>query len=622
MSALRAAFKRIPLGIWLALLLALAAGTYYYYVAPRTGAPAQAGMVGVIAPDGMTDADPQLSVWLDALNEQGVRNTVVPVSSLISENIWGQRTQADYRVLILPDQVLRRADIRLTRVLQDFVDQGGQLLVCYDAMSRAGEGAHWGDGAPLSSLVGLDYGLFEALGGGAVAYGPVLGTDPVMTELQTPPGKAVPWPPSKTGQLALTTYQYGFVMYPHLVTKGAYPGRVLLESTDGSLVLGDRDVGRGRVVFANLPLGDLKGRTDGLLLHAVLRHVAEVAGLPTLASAPGGIGGLVFNWHIDANTALPALAEFDRRGLFTQGPFSIHFTTGPDAHKAGDHAGMDLEHNKAMQTWIRRFKERGDAIGNHGGWIHDYFGTKVSEGSRGEMEDLLERNDAVLRAVTGAPILEYSAPLGNQPDWVTDWIERRGVLGYYFTGNTGMAPTRSYRDGKLKAHKIWSFPILTLNQIASFEEASENSVPSNYMEDWLISIAEFAADSGTVRTFYSHPPGWKLYFDAITHWFARTAELLQDGRFRWYTMEQMAQFLNRREQVQWQVTQKPGGEVFEASHASSLADMTWRLPKTHYARPVVEQGAAKVREADDAWMLVAAEGKSLVFSVSTNVGNP
>ncbi len=193
------------------------------------------------------------------------------------------------------------------------------------------------------------------------------------------------------------------------------------------------------------------------------------------------------------------------------------------------------------------------------------------------------------------------------------------MLGYYFTGNTGMAPTRSYRDGTLKSQRIWSFPILTLNQIASFEEASENSVPSNYMEDWLISIAEFTADSGTVRTFYSHPPGWKLYFDAITHWFARTAELLHEGRFRWYTMEQMAEFLNRREQVQWRVTARPGGEFFQASHDTSLAQMAWRLPKSRYGQPVVEQGAAHIREADDAWMLVATEGKSLTFSAPISV---
>nr|WP_295784659.1 hypothetical protein [Rhodoferax sp.] len=623
MNVVHRVWRFIPTGVWVMLLLIGLAVLYRAYIGSAREAEAKVGVIGVVAPDGMSRADAKLSVWLDALNEQGLRNAIVPVSSLVSESIWGRNAAADYRVLVLPDQILQRSDARLLRFLQTFVADGGQLLVCYDAMTRnEGAGTHTNGVAQLSGLVGVDYALFDTLGAGAFVSAPVLGSDADMTLLQVPPGKAVPWPTSASGLLALTTYQYGFVMYPHLATRGAYGGKRLLESTDGSVILGERAVGRGRVVFANLPLGDLKGRTDGLLLHAVLSHMGKIAGLPALSAAPNGIGGLVFNWHIDANTALPALAEFDRRGLFAQGPFSIHFTAGPDAHKLGDRAGMDLANNLPLQQWIQRFKKRGDGIGNHGGWLHDYFGTQVDHAPHREMVDLLERNDVAVRAAAGAPVREYSAPLGNQPEWVTEWIEDRGVMGYYFTGNTGMAPTRSYREGRLGARKIWSFPILTLNQIASFEEASDNSVPGDYMGDWLVSSAEFAADSATVRTFYSHPSGWKLYFGAIEQWFKRTAELLHDGRFHWYTMEQMAEFLNRREQVQWQVMRRQDKDVFQASHTTDLTGMAWRLPKVRYERPVLEQGAADIREADDAWTVVAKEGKSLTFNVSTQQDHP
>lgn len=620
MNAVRAGCRRIPLGIRIALILLLLAFTYRVWM--RSETDPRVAMLGIVAPDGMTASEPALAVWLDGAHEEGIQAETVHVSALIGESIWGDKSLVAYRALVLPDQLLRRSNRKLMRALQKFVEQGGQLLVCYDALSSTSGGDRPEGRALLSELVGVDYALFDTLGTGEIAYGPVLGTEESMAQLQIPPGKPVPWPPSATGQLALTTYQYGFLTYPHFVTRGVYNGKVLLEAPDGSLIIGEKKLGRGSVMFANLPLGDLKGRTDGLLLHSVLQRLGSLAALPSLAATPDGIGGLVFNWHIDANTSVWALTEFERRGLFAQGPFSIHFTAGPDAHKLGDRAGMALERNSPMHQWIKKFNERGDSLGNHGGWIHDYFGTQVGDGNIDEMKGLLTRNDDALRSVVEHQIKEYSAPLGNQPEWVTDWIEERGVLGYYFTGNTGMAPTRSYREGKLRAHKIWSFPILTLNRIASFEEASEGGVPAHYMAQWLISVAEFSADSGTVRTFYSHPPGWRLYFDALQTWFKRTAELRDAGRFRWYTMERMAEFLNRREQVSWQVSSAPGQERFAISHPQTLTEMTWRLPKDHYGRPVLESGKAQIRDAGNAWIVAAASGKSLVFNVPTQRSNP
>lgn len=605
--------KRIPHGIWVALAVLLLALAYRAW--SEFEAPTPATVVAVLAPDGMDASDPALAIWLDAAREEGLPVETVHISSLLGESVWGRKHRA-YQAMILPDQVLRHGDSRLRQPLRAFVDNGGWLLVTYDALTHRGRGEE-GKGWPLlSGVVGVDYALFDTLKSGATVFGPALGSEETMRQLQIPPGKAVPWPQDGT-RLALTTYQYGFVNYPHFLTRGVFPGKVLLEAPDGSVLLGERKVGRGGVLFANLPLGSLKGRTDGILLHAALRHFStNILGFPSLLPAPGGVGGLVFNWHVDSNTSVRAFEELSRRGLLSQGPFSVHFTAGPDAYQQGDRAGMDLEHNQVMQQWVRRFKERGDALGNHGGWIHDYFGNGVSGPNRLKMKIFLARNDEVVRAQAGYVIREYSAPLGNQPEWVTDWIEERGVLAYYFTGNTGMAPTRSYREGRLRARKIWSFPILTLNQIASFEEAAEEGIPADYMQQWLVSIAEFAADSGTVRTFYSHPPGWRFYYDAIEKWFARTGELAAEGRFRWYTMSRMAEFLNRREQVRWEAARTGEGERFSATHPESLAEMAWRLPKIRYERPMTESGKAQIGDAGDAWTVTASEGKTLVFKAS------
>lgn len=613
--------KRLPVGIWVVLAVLVLALAYRGWNEIETPPPVT--MMAVLVPDGMDASEPALAIWLDAAREEGLPVETIHISSLIGESVWGKKPRTP-QAMILPDQVLRHGDRRLLAPLRSFVDNGGWLLVTYDAFTRQGQGRgeEGGGRALLSDLVGVDYALFDTLKTGATVVGPALGSEETMKLLQIPPGKAVPWQ-QDSGKLALTTYQYGFVNYPHFLTRGAYPGRVLLEAPDGSILLGERKVGRGGILFANLPLGSLKGRTDGILLHAALRHFSvNLQGFPSLLPSPGGVGGLVFNWHVDSNTSVPAFEELNRRGLLTQGPFSIHLTAGPDAYRPGDRAGMDLDHNQPMQQWIQRFKARGDELGNHGGWIHDYFGANVSGSNRLKMKTFLARNDAAVRAQAGHDVLEYSAPLGNQPEWVTDWVEERGVLAYYFTGNTGMAPTRSYREGKLRARRIWSFPILTLNQIASFEEAAEEGIPVDYLQQWLVSIAEFASDSSTVRTFYSHPPGWRFYYGAIEKWFARTGELAAEGRFRWYTMTRIAVFLNRREQVRWQAEKTGDGERLSASHPDSLAEMSWRLPKVRYNRPVIESGKAQISDTGDSWTVTASEGKSLAFKASTKENRP
>ena len=575
-------------------------------------ASAVSTQVGIVAPDGMPDSEPKLQVWLDAAREEGLLARSVRLSEL-PVKIFGNDLNSRFRVLILPDQILEESNGALLGRLQEYVKNGGMLLVCFDAWTREGSGR----GAVLSDLVGVNYGLYGSMGDDARANGVVLGSQDDFSLLKIPPGKAMPFPEDAAGQLALTTYMYGFAIYPHFVTRGEYSGKALLSSPDGSLILGEKDSGRGKVMFVNLPLGYLKGRTDGLMLHSVLHRLALHAGLPVLSPSPEGTGGLVFNLHVDANTSLPAFEEMDKRGLFSQGPFSFHFTVGPDAHRKGDRAGMDLDHNPRMQQWIRRFVARGDGIGNHGGWIHDYFGDHVGDADkRPEMVELLERNDESLRRVAGRPIREYSAPLGNQPEWVTEWIEKRGVEAYYFTGNSGMAPTRSYRNGMLRTKKIWSFPILNYGSIASFEEASEIDLPHPEMTKWLIDISDYVAQDATVRTFYSHPPGFFKYSDSIQHWFDHTKELLAQGRFRWYTMEGMAEFLNRRELVNWQEDDADGEAHFSASQPVTLKKMTWVLPKSRYGKPEATIGNIEVRGRDDAWEVIAGDEKELKFNAS------
>ncbi len=580
-------------------------------------APDDSGVatLALLVPDDATAAAPLVAIWREAAREEGLNMEVVAVRDLVRPVLAGRPRR--YAGLIMPDGVHQSASAPLVEYLSRFVREGGWMMLVYDAATHTDSGAWYPRRAPLSPLLGIDYGLYEGLRERVVERGPILLSADAQRTLSIPPGKTLAFAPANPAdepRQAICGYSYGALEYPVLVTQGRFSGKTLALTPSGSLVAGVATAGRGGVLFVNLPLGFLKGRTDGLPLHAFLRYFAvDLLHLPTLMAVPEGIGGLVFNWHVDSGAAIEPISELDSLGLLSQGPFSIHFTAGPDTYRIGDGAGLHLLDNRELAPWIARFKQRGDALGSHGGWIHNYFGETVSETNREQMQPFLELNDAAVRAVSGAAVREYSAPVGNQPLWVTDWLEAHGYLAYYFTGNSGMSPTRSFRDGELHARRIWSFPIAILGSVASFEEASDIAVTPEEMSRWLVGMTDFVARTGTVRTFYSHPTGWRRYLPAIRQWFERTLALSQAGEFHWYTMTRIAEFLDRREQVQWSATGSGQVVRFAAIHPESLEQMTWSLPRSAFGKPVIEAGSAQVAQTADAWRVIAGRGRELRF---------
>lgn len=583
---------------------------------------ASSGTLAVLTPDSSDAADPRITVWLDAASEEGLHAVAIHDSDFVSGK------GARYAGVIFPDGLNTVASDELIGALDRYVQTGGKLMVVYDAGTLTPRGTYARPKSRLSDLVGVEYALYDALRSSTIQRTPVWGTQAVMAALEIPPGKAMPAEQELTaaGQkdlsanapqaayLTLDTYTYGHIPYASFVTQGGYRGEVLLQSSAG-LVAGYANRGKGAVLFANLPLGYLSLRTDGLLLHGFLHYFAGKIGLPYLAGVPDGIGGLVLNWHMDSNAAQPAMALVEKLGFFDQGPYSFHITAGPDRDKPGDGLGLDVRNNAEIQKWIRLIEQRGNTIGDHGGWIHNYFGLNVSENNEAEFKRYLELNNQALEAVSGKPVREYSAPVGTHPKWVTRWLEAHGFLAYYFTGNTGMGPTKTYRDGERTDHDIWSFPICNLGKAASFEDMHFSHVPEDQVAAWLRGMSDFVTREGVSRLVYAHPPGASFYPEALRSWLQKTKELSQAGRFRWYTMSGLAQFLTSRQQVRWQVTRSADGlDTIRATHPQSLAHQTWFLPSGAYERPRVLEGKATVEQDAQRWMVVAGDGTNLVFA--------
>lgn len=603
--------RRILVSAIVAALVLAAGFAWYSYDRFSPGAD----RIILLVPDGTSFSNPRVTVWLDAGNEEGLH--VVPMhDSNFIRSIFPRPPCAG---VILPDSIHGQASDLFVGSIRDYVAKGGHLMLVYDAAVESLQGFYSNDRSRLSDLAGVDYALYKTLGSSTIQSSDVGGSIPVMDELGVPPGKYFPFiqpPPGKSGALAavetqIRRYQYGSLPYPSFATSGDYSGNVLLHSLAG-VVAGEHPYQKGSVLFVNLPLGYLKSNTDGLPLHAFLKYFAiHTLSLPYLLAVPDGVGGLVLDWHVDSNAAIQSLQELETWSIVKQGPYSVDVTAGPDTYSIGDGKGFDVLHNPASQALVRAHSQRGDEIGSHGGWIHNYFAAHVETDKPKDMEKYLELNKAALEQITGKPVSEYSAPNGDQPVWVTHWLEDHGFVAYYFTGDTGMAPTHDYRGGKRGGNDIWAFPIAQMDRAASFEELTSEDVPFAVIQQWLEALTNFVAGHEQVRLAYFHPPGILPFHQEVANWMEMTSRLKAQGRFRWYTMTQMANFLNSRQKVRWKLTEQDGVASLSAADSKNLAHQTWRLPADKFSEPTVVRGSATVRQEGNGWIVVAGEGTQL-----------
>ncbi len=562
----------------------------------------------LLLPDSASLTDPLVQEWMDAAHEEGLHLDIVRDSKFLDP-----MSQFHGAGLIVPDLMHRMANDTLVGALHSYVRSGGKLMLVYDACTWDLNGYFPQYGSRLSDLAGVEYALYSEYRRNTRMESRIWGSAATMDELNIPPGKYVPlsgsnemekWKEAAKGEVlakdknkaperyTLVRYRYGDLQYPSFRTIGALKGRVLLQSTAG-LVAGVSEHGSGQVLFVNLPLAYLESRTDGLLLHSFLHYFAvSVLHLPTLASVPDGTGGLILNWHVDAESALKPMAVLQKAGIFDNSLTSVHFTAGPDVNEFDDKKGMDLSHNPEAQKWVHYFLQHGDSVGSHGGWIHNYFGENITDTNGPDFEKYLDMNE-------------------NAIVWVTHWLEKRGYLAYYFSGDSGMGPTRVYRDKGPEGTTIWAFPILHLGPNASMEEMLDDQVPQNTVRAWLDSVADYTANKHVVRLVYSHPLGATRYVSALQEWMQHTGQLAHNGQFRWYTMTKLAEFLNQRRLVEWTLT--PSGEttLLQASHPQSLIHQSWTFPKSQYGKPHVVQGRADVHDEGDAWMVSAKDCKKL-----------
>ena len=583
----------------------------------------------LLIPDKMALDAPEVRIWTQAALERGVLLAAQPVSEWMrGMNFGAPKAQ---QTVIVPDTFHRHMSDAVVQTLKDVVRAGGKAMVVQDGGLLDERGYYQHGPARFSDMLGVQYGNYDQHKENLSDYDEIRGAVSTMESLGIPPGRYLDASASAKltsidpADLAntrgnMSTFVAGYTKdsqrFTVLKTDRPTAPRILLESTHGDVVASIHTWGQGQAMFVNLPLTYLLERTDGIFLHGFLSYFAqELAHQPMLLASPNGIGALVLNWHNDDGKAIGFLHTLQDAGIFDHGHQSMHFTAGPDVNTEGDGLGMDLDDNEDAQQMIQKLRNQGHTIGNHGGWIHNYFGANANDDNGDDFMQYLDlNNEAVTKANGGQVPKEYSAPTGNQPLWVYDWMKQQGVQAYYTSASVGMQPTRLWL-GFQQIDSAWAFPVLTYGQVASAEEASFMKMPVDEFGQWLQQLALFIEKTRSIRLSYFHPIGAVGYLPAVKAYIDAVQSCADRAQCQFISMTDAADFLSRRELVLWSMQAQGDSDVLTASHPTSLVSMTWTLPKKQYSAVQVRAGQATVQDTETAWLVHAQDGLQLTLEL-------
>ncbi|MCA3858815.1 MAG: hypothetical protein IOB81_09310, partial [Burkholderia sp.] len=135
------------------------------------GVQAATNQLILLVPNTLTLPDPRVSAWLDTAQEEGLQITVMTDSQFMAAG----SSLSQYPGLILPDQVHTTADDTLVTAIQNYALNGGKVMLVYDFGVLNSAGFYVSPKSRFSNMVGVDYVLYDQLGGNMIGLGNVTG---------------------------------------------------------------------------------------------------------------------------------------------------------------------------------------------------------------------------------------------------------------------------------------------------------------------------------------------------------------------------------------------------------------------------------------------------------------
>ncbi len=452
----------------------------------------------------------------------------------------GEQLVESYAAIVFPDAIDRRISEDAVAELTSFASLGGSVAVIGDAGSETHDG-FYRPGSLFSESSGVDSFLYRRLRARAFGDGKVhFASLKALDRWQIPSGK--------TTDGDLSGYVYGPLDYPYSRAEIVSPGVRVDAATGRSPMVSIRRIGHGRVAYIGLPLGYLRTHSDAFPMTLLTSFLTRFDDLPHLVAAPDGIGQMVLDIHIDSAVEFKGIPNLERRHLLRHDvPMEFDVTAGPDRDRAGDGLGFDA--CGRGRTYLHDLMAYG-RIGSHGGWAHNLFAENLAADryTQAQIRDLVARNDACLESQTGVPVRSYAAPVGVHPQpKMTEVLDGLGIIGYYYTGDTGAPVERPFFAGSLVSSKSWAFPVMPLGDVASVAEMRRANISPARVETWLADTADYAAERRGIYLVYSHSYDFEFgtYAGAMSRFLDHVEAMQRAGRLHTTDMVCAAEFMDR-----------------------------------------------------------------------------
>lgn len=530
-----------------------------------------------------------LQAYESVLTEEGIpfeRLRVDKIFDLDPEKIVRSKP-----VIIFPDRVCQIIPLDIRAWIYPYIEHGGSVAVIFDAGTKNVNGSYL-IRTPFADLTGVNYSTYDRLHEKYLAYGKFhVPNDEKRDYLQIPPGKLSP-------QGNLSSYYFGEMNYPVARTD-------IVEKLGEDEVLATIQVAKGeefpgvvvrgteksKLMYVNLPLGELKANTEDLPMRSFLRmFLFEEVGIPHLINVPNAKPGFVYNWHIDDRSEWADLVKMKEDGLIKDIlEYSFHVTAGDWVDDEGDGLGFDAC-GKGAEA-LKSIMEYGE-VGSHGGWAHNWYAYRVTGKlfSWNDIRHYIDINNKCVSEVTGRPVREYSAPNGVFPQPENNrMLADMGIIAYYNTADNGGAPNRTFVDKESATQNAISFPIVPFYKYASLVEMFFlNDVDPDEVQQWMLDLVDYIVEHRTIRMLYTHPYDVYLKMDeaeqATIHALMDDLEQRQlKGEIEVKSMTYFAEFLLRFLKTEYTFTQEGDQLKITLRNAESLQGISFALPKNRYS---------------------------------------
>jgi len=211
--------------------------------------------------------------------------------------------------------------------------------------------------------------------------------------------------------------------------------------------------------------------------------------------------------------------------------------------------------------------------------------------SEEEMAHYLDINNQTLSLITNYDIKEYAAPGGVHPQPLfTKMLEERGFLAYYYPGDLGSEPNRTFYKGVMVSDKVIAFPVMPKQDIVSVQEIAWDDIPPDEYKEWLMDTLDYIVEDQNMCLMYSHIYDYETnpeYVKPFIQFLDKVEYFKKNNQLTVETMTYFAEFILRflKTDYKFILKEKEKKMSIQLSNPEGLEGFSVAIPKNIVRKP-------------------------------------